>query len=138
MERKKVLIVDDDPAILDYIKIVIDEEIGGIIADCASSLEEALELLQSGDYGAILSDFYLKRGTIVPLYLENRLKKNLPFALLSGEFPDYIRGWFIDQKVPQIEVNQIAILSKPFDVEELGEWLRSALAITSAQGHESQ
>ena len=125
--QKKILIVDDEPAVLEYIKIVIDEELREYEADYVSNIEDALEKVKSGEYGAILSDFYLQRGNVIPLYKLNQSHEKIPFALLSGEFPDYIRGWFLDQNVSRSEVSDLTIISKPFDIDELGAWIKSAL-----------
>lgn len=128
MKQKKLLIIDDDLAVLELLKLIIDEDFELNVEtdiDFANSLEEALSLMASVSYEAILSDFYLNKGNIIPLYLENRAKNKVPLALISGEFPDYVRGWFRDKSIPESEVSGITILSKPFDIEELEEWLKT-------------
>lgn len=129
--QKKILIIDDEPAVLDFIRMVIEEEMQGVEADFVSSLDEALKCVEKESYGAILSDFYLGRGNIIPLYLINRTRYKIPFALLSGEFPAYIKGWFLDKHIPEREVDQIPILGKPFDIDVLSEWIAGALATSS-------
>lgn len=136
--KKKILIIDDEPAVLDFLKIVIDEELGQINADFAKGLEEALEKIQREEYQAIISEFYFKKGNILPLYMANREAAKIPIALLSDDYPDYIRGWFIDKKIPMDEVAGIKILPKPCGVDELVEWIKDILATTSDQGRESR
>ncbi len=136
--KKKILIIDDEPAILDFMKIVIDEEIAQINADFAASLEEAHEKIQRENYQAIISEFYFKKGNILPLYLANRAGNKIPMAFMSDDYPDYVRGWFVDKKIPLDEVEELKILLKPCGVEEIVKWIKEILAATSDRERESR
>ncbi len=129
--KKKILIIDDEPAILDFLKIVIDEEIGQINADFAASLEEARAKIESEKYEAIISEFYFKTGNVLPLYMANREASNIPIAFLSDDYPDYVRGWFVDKNIPKEEIERLKILLKPCGIDELVDWIRTVLALTS-------
>lgn len=125
--KKKILIIDDEPAILDYLKIVLDEEIGQINADFAQSLEEARAKIEGENYEAIITEFYFKKGNVMPLYHANRGDKNIPIAFMSDDYPDYVRGRFIDEKIPRDEVERLKILLKPCGIDDLVEWIREVL-----------
>ena len=59
MEKKRVLIVDDDPAIRQIVRVLLERD--GVAADIAEDGERATMMLRDGDYAAVLLDLLMPR-----------------------------------------------------------------------------
>jgi response regulator of citrate/malate metabolism len=58
-EKRRVLIVDDDPMTRAQLKKMVKDNEAEIVCMTASSLEEALELLRSYEFDLMIADYYL-------------------------------------------------------------------------------
>ena len=82
-EVKKILVVDDN---IDYLAIL-----GSVLEKYfevyeASSVKEALQVLENSEIEAICSDFNMKDGTGLDLLRKIRQKDlTIPFLLMSGD-----------------------------------------------------
>ncbi len=80
----RVLCVDDEPAILDLSKLFL-ERAGDFAVDTAESAAEALRMLPTGSYGAIIADFQMPDMDGIALLQEIRKTfGDLPFILFTG------------------------------------------------------
>ena len=59
MNRPRILIVDDDEALLEALPEALRLRMHGIAIDTAESAPEAIELIREVDYDAIVSDIKL-------------------------------------------------------------------------------
>jgi len=80
----RVLCVDDEPAILEISKLFL-ERTGTFTVDTAESAEDALRLLVSGSYDAVVSDYQMPGMDGITLLQKIRRKcGDLPFILFTG------------------------------------------------------
>jgi len=114
---KKILVVDDDPNIVDYLTTLFEDN--GYTVNSASDAQKGLDLAQKeppdlitldlempGDWGP---RFYRKMTQIEQL-------KNIPVIVISG----LTSNQYAIQKA-------VATISKPFDKEELMKIVRDTL-----------
>ena len=59
MEKKRVLIVDDDPAIRQIVRVLLERD--GVQADIAEDGERAVSMLRAGKYAVVLLDLLMPR-----------------------------------------------------------------------------
>ncbi|HEX8411454.1 MAG TPA: response regulator [Thermoanaerobaculia bacterium] len=59
MDKKRVLIVDDDPAIRQIVRVLLERD--GVQADIAEDGERAVSMLRSGTYAVVLLDLLMPR-----------------------------------------------------------------------------
>ncbi|MBT5368495.1 MAG: response regulator, partial [Nitrospinaceae bacterium] len=115
--RPPVLICDDDPDFVRYVRTIIEQE--EYATATASSAEEALEYLKNNDVSLLLLDVHLPGMSGIEL--EGRLRAapetaDLPVIIVSGDEPSDEPG----VAGPVI----IDWLTKPIDVEKLMRGLR--------------
>lgn len=80
-----LLLVDDEPALLDIGKVFL-EECGDLCVDMATTVAEALEKLRSGRYEAVVSDYDMPDMDGITFLKEVRLRyPDLPFILFTGK-----------------------------------------------------
>lgn len=113
---KKVLIVDDEPDILDIIEILFESEFDNEIVR-ANSGNQAMELLESDpDIEVIVSDFNMPNGTGGDLLKYNVENRNLPFVMCTSEFYDD----FDENIIDWLNCNLLnSYVQKPLDDELL-------------------
>lgn len=83
-ERSRVLLVDDEPAVLDVTRLFL-EKTGGIEPVCCNSAPDALALLDVEPFDAIVSDYDMPDMNGIEFL--NSLRNsgnNLPFILYTG------------------------------------------------------
>ena len=119
MQGRKVLIVDDDPNILNALqRVLLDEDYE---VETAGSAEEALEKLKLFPAGIVLSDYMMP--VMSGLELLGKVKQRLPHTvtiLITGK---------AELEVPIEAINKgdiFRFLLKPWDDEELKMALRVA------------
>ncbi len=100
---KQVLLIDDDPNFLTVLKYVFQKE--GYKVVCCSSGEKALDLIESNDFGAIISDYKMGRvsGLTIARTAKNK-KPPIPIVLLTayaGGFWNSTWGNFPDKVFPK-------------------------------------
>jgi len=84
-DRKKVLIIDDEPDIVMYLKLLLENN--GYAVVCASDGEKGLELAQTESPDLVCLDIMMPRKTGVALYEEIKTDpqlRNLPCIIISA------------------------------------------------------
>lgn len=114
----RVLLIDDDPAILDVVSRLL--EVDDVLVDCESSARRALERMAGTAYDAILCDMRMPEMTGQQLY--ERVQKDFPelhgrFVLMTGDMAS-------DQTWDLIERTHLHYVAKPIDFTQLLEKLR--------------
>ena len=66
----RVLMVDDDPTVLDITKIFLERS-GDIRVDAIESAKEAMEKLEDESYDVIVSDYVMPEMDGISLYSHN-------------------------------------------------------------------
>ena len=125
METKKVLVVDDEPDLVELVSYNLKKE--GFSVDTATDGETALLKLRENSYSIAVLDLMLPgiQGMEICRILRNDPKtKNLPIIMLTakGEEVDRILG---------LETGADDYITKPFSPRELVARIRAVLRRTS-------
>jgi PAS domain S-box-containing protein len=81
----RVLMVDDDPAVLDITKIFLERS-GDIRVDAIGSAKEAMEKLKDGPYDVIVSDYVMPEMDGISFLKQVRSQDlDVPFILFTGK-----------------------------------------------------
>lgn len=118
-EQPKVLIADDDPAILRLVKAIVEKE--GYTVVAARDGKEAYKLLQSGEpFAAAVFDVVMPyiQGTELVRYMqsEKRLMK-IPVLMMTAEQNPRLSS-------DSFSAGAVAFLPKPFTTSQLQTMLR--------------
>ena len=111
--QRNVIVVDDDPAILDLVEMVLDEE--GYTVRTASNGREALDLLATQQPSLVLLDLMMPvmdGWTFCRTVKDNAETRALPIVVMSADR-------HLGQKADDIRAD--AYLLKPFDIDNLLE-----------------
>jgi len=81
LNRKKILVVDDEPDILSVLKEEIESHAPDCTMDTATSYDEALKFLEAKNYDLVIFDIMGVRGFDL---LEIAVKKNLKAVMLTA------------------------------------------------------
>ena len=114
---KKIMIVEDDPSIIDYLADLFTDN--GYETCAASNGAEALEIVKAENPDLITLDFEMPEswGNIFYRKIQKKEKyQNIPIIIISG----------IDAEFPQLE-KAVATFRKPFDRKELLETVRKTI-----------
>jgi len=86
-EKIRILFVDDEPPLLEQAKIFLEKENEGLDIITASSVDEALNLLQEGDFGVIVSDYQMPEidGIEFLEILRQEKETDVPFIMFTGK-----------------------------------------------------
>jgi len=124
MRRAKILIVDDDPDILDILRLTLEQENYDVIQ--ANNGEDALKLLQTKSPNLIILDYKMPRMNgkeVCQKVKKDLLLQHLPIIMLTG------KGEVVD-KVEGIEAGADDYIVKPFEPKELLARIRMILRRT--------
>jgi len=124
MQKAKILIVDDDPDILDILKITLDEENYDVIQ--ASNGEDAVKLIQEKSPNLVILDYNMPRMNgkeVCQKVKQDFLLQHLPIVMLTG------KGEIVD-KVHGIDAGADDYIVKPFEPQELLARIRMILRRT--------
>lgn len=104
----KILVVDDEPAILDLLSKVFDRE--GYTIDTAESGEAGIKKINAKDYQLILTDIKMEglSGNDVFLRAKHIKRDSVPLVIGMSGTP-----WLLDDH------NFDAVLPKPFSIKDL-------------------
>ncbi|OAI26310.1 response regulator receiver protein [Methylosinus sp. R-45379] len=111
-EPIRILVVEDEPAIAADLCFVV-EEVGYEIGGTASSVDEALKLLEDEDIDGVILDANL-RGASSASIADALRARNLPFFVLSG---------YLQRQLPE-PLCGAPFLAKPYDQDELTSRIR--------------
>lgn len=114
MDRRssyRALIVEDDGAIMNLVKIVLERH--GFIVECVRSGSAAIELLETVAYDLLIVDLMMPEigGEQLLQYLEETQPAYLRRVILTTASPSRINSDFLRMIC--------RVLPKPFDIEEL-------------------
>lgn len=86
MDSLKVLLVDDEPDLLEQAKIFLEKEEKGIEIETALSAEEGLKKLDKEDYDAIVADYQMPKldGLEFLEILRKDWESDIPFIVFTG------------------------------------------------------
>lgn len=117
-EHPKVLLVDDEPDLLELLKFSLEEE--GFSTLLAGDGNQALELLQANDVDIMVTDIRMPRTSGLRLLKEAKsCRPDIHVVLMSG---------FSDLTGEQaLQMGAAALLPKPFDHKSLIQTIRRAL-----------
>ncbi len=118
-DNPKVLIADDDPAILRLVKALVEKE--GYAVETARDGKEAYKFLQSGEvYAAAIFDVIMPyiQGTELVRYMqsEKRLMK-IPVIIMTAEQNPRLSS-------DSFSAGAVAFLPKPFTTSQMQTMLR--------------
>jgi CheY-like chemotaxis protein len=118
-ERKRVLVVDDDPEITAMLSRSLARQ--GFDIDATSSAEDALERSASTPYAAAILDLVMpgRDGVDLAAALRERLP-GLPVALLTG----YTNSPLIEAARRQ---QATAVFTKPVSIGDLADFLKTEI-----------
>jgi CheY-like chemotaxis protein len=114
---KKILIVEDDPSIVDYLSTLFNDH--GYKTCTASTGNQALEKIKTENPDLITLDFEMPEswGNIFYRKIQKKEEyKDIPIIVISG----------VEAEFPQLE-KAVATLRKPFDKEELLRIVRNTI-----------
>ncbi len=116
-----VLIVEDEAQLRRVLQRAIEQEGYAVLA--AGSAETAYELLASEQADAVLLDVHLPTMSGLALYLaivNRRPALEGRIALMTGDAEaDDVRAW--------VARNPCIVLRKPFNLQEIFDWLQTVL-----------
>lgn len=118
----RVLVVDDEPLILDLLRDVMVGE--GLTVETALDGKEALRLLEEDDFDLLVTDWRLPGLSGLELIEALRARgMAMDVLLITGELEDRVQS--------SVDVDRLKIagvLSKPFSTEELSRRIRALLS----------
>lgn len=117
MNKKRVLIVDDDPAVRQIIRVVLERD--GVTADIAEDGEVATTMLRRNDYGVVVLDLLMPRldGHGVMAYMRAH-HIDTPVVVVSAVADDAEN---LDPTLVRV------VLQKPFEARELQKVVAAVL-----------
>jgi response regulator RpfG family c-di-GMP phosphodiesterase len=123
MSQNMILIVDDEPEILDILEILIESEFDVQLIRAKSGNEAIEHLKKYEDIKLIISDYTMSDGSGGDLFNYNKSEKNLPFILVSGGFIQDYKD-MTDLFTVRIENG---FIQKPVDDSKLFSLIRAAV-----------
>ncbi|MBI3624977.1 MAG: response regulator [Candidatus Rokubacteria bacterium] len=127
MERRRILVVDDDAIVLDAVAMMLSADNHEV--HTASNRAQVLSLLEQGSYDVIVSDLRIPELDGPTFYRE--LKQRRPDALQRLLFMTGSTPAFSDF----LEETQVPVLTKPFGAEDLRQAIRRVLAQHASARH---
>jgi DNA-binding NtrC family response regulator len=109
-KAKKVLVVDDEPAVLSTYRLILEQS--GYDTVAAATSREAIHAIHENDFDLIMSDFSLEQQHTGFEVIEAAKKKNedVPCCILTG--------YATLETADQAEARGIGIMYKPIDIQE--------------------
>jgi len=115
---RKILVVDDEPELIELVTSYIKDEVEGVEILKASSIKEAIDILEDEeDIVGILSDYVIENRNGEELFNINKTRWQKPFLFLTGY---NIESLDIDN---QSEISDF-VINKPFNEDVLLEAVR--------------
>ncbi|MEM1202859.1 MAG: sigma-54 dependent transcriptional regulator [Acidobacteriota bacterium] len=117
--RSRVLLVDDEQSMLDFLRLLFEEEGYGV--QVASSVQSAREVLEGNSFDLVLCDILMPDGNGLELLRE--IKENSPTTAVI------MMTAYTSTKsaIEAMKLGAYNYISKPFDVDELKVVARGAL-----------
>jgi CheY-like chemotaxis protein len=116
-QRQRALVVDDEPAFREVLTVFLEGQ--GFEVRLASDGPTGLAAFNAEPFDLILVDFQMPGLTGLEMAAEvRRTNPQIPIALITG-----IAGTLEAEAVAQAGITRI--FPKPFDLNELANWLQS-------------
>jgi DNA-binding response OmpR family regulator len=114
----KVLIVDDEK---DFLDIMAERmEARGMDVSTATSAEEALQMVQTESYDAVIMDFMMpEMDGFTALKLFKEARPDVPIILLTANVPE-------EKCIEAIDLGAMDIIEKPADLSLLTQKIEEA------------
>ncbi len=125
MSAERILIVDDEQSIREFLSILLEEE--GYVVETADSVQSALERLQVKAAPVVICDLKLPDGTGLDVL------KHVRTHHISSRFIIITAHTTPQHALESLRAGAAEYLSKPFDVEELKLIVRKQMAAATAQ-----
>jgi response regulator RpfG family c-di-GMP phosphodiesterase len=116
---KKILIVDDEPAICELIKAYL-KKTGYEVASAGNGID-ALAIVKSGSIDLVITDIKMPGMSGIELLQKIREYSNTLPVLLATGFPT------METAIEALKAGAYDYIAKPFHFEEIGEKIRRAL-----------
>ncbi len=130
MEKKGVLVIDDEQIVLDSVAQILTDE--GYEVDVSLSGREGLDWAIQKDYDIVLTDILMPDiGGMRVLRDIKRAKPSLPVIIITGYATT-------KSAVQAMKLGAANYIEKPFEPEELLNAVSSALGIAASQAPEEQ
>ena len=119
MDKKQILVVDDEPNVLVTYRLIMQQQ--GFLVNAAISSEEARRCIDSVKLDMLLCDLSLEKQESGFDVIDYARKKypNLPAVLLTGYATQDANDWAEQRGIP--------ILFKPIDIQQLLETINNLL-----------
>src|SRR5688500_4246870 len=123
MSPLRVLIVDDDPALLQAHPATLRLRMGGVVVETANSAPAALDRIMAEDYDAIVTDIKMPGMDGLELLAEIRTRRpGTPTLMITGHGEN-------DLVVRALRGGAADFIQKPIDRDYLVESLRRAMQV---------
>ena len=119
MSKEKILIVDDEKSIRDFLEIMLKKE--GYKVASASSGEEALKLVNQINYDLVISDVRMKGMSGVELLKSIKEINPETVVLMVTAYAS------VDTAIDAMKAGAYDYIAKPFKIEEVKYIIRNAL-----------
>jgi two-component system response regulator ResD len=118
MNKKKILLIDDEDFIRDVVKDCLDME--DIHSDGVETSKQGLELMAQNNYNLILLDRNLGKDKVEEVIEQiHEINKDIPIIILTGDVD-------CDQNYLK-QIGAVDIVFKPFQVNEFVEKINKFL-----------
>jgi DNA-binding response OmpR family regulator len=118
LKQRQILIVDDDPAIRNLLRLVGERR--GFSVDMAADGAEALQLLVESRYDLAIIDLMMPRLNGYELVTALRTFPQRPAVVIATAMPDSVLG--------MLEADLVhSIIRKPFDIEIVGSMMTAVV-----------
>lgn len=121
----KVLLVDDEK---DFLDIMAERmEVFGMHVATTTSAEDALKMVQTESYDAVIIDFLMpEMDGFRALKLFKALRPDLAVILLTANVPD-------EKSLEAIQLGAMDVIEKPADINLLAQKIEEARALKDKQ-----
>jgi DNA-binding response OmpR family regulator len=123
LKHRQILIVDDDPAIRNLLRLVAERR--GLSVDMASDGAEALQLLAESRYDLAIIDLMMPRLNGYELVTALRTFAQRPAVVIATAMTDSLVG-LLDADIVH------TIIRKPFDIDMVGSLMAAVVAQSKA------
>jgi len=130
MNKKKVLVIDDEKIVLDSVKKILSVE--NFDVEGSLSSKKGLDLAISKDYDIVLVDIRMPEiGGMRVLRDIKRAKPYLPVMIITGYAT-------VQSAVQAMKLGAVDYIEKPFTPEQLADAVKSALEVAATKEPEEQ
>ena len=122
-DKKKILVVDDEKEVTEYLKLELEDLCPKLIVVCANSGYEGLRNIMSGEIDLLLTDIAMPDMDGYELFSRAKeLNNELPIIMMTGfgYDPNHV---VVKSKIAGLK----EVIFKPFDIQKLINMLKERL-----------